>query len=119
MASKLKVPRGTTFAITVNYKRNGAAASLVGATVRFTVKSSEWDTSATDSTALITKNVTSHTDAANGISTITITPADTDDVTPGNYYYDIKVDEDSDGVTVYKIDEGRFVLDGSPTNRLA
>jgi hypothetical protein len=95
------------------------AASIAGSTILFTVKSVESDDDTTDSSALIAKNVTSHTDAANGISTITLLPADTRSLDPGNYYYSIKIDKASDDVTVYELDEGRFVLDGDPTNRAA
>lgn len=115
MANSLKVNRGTTFTIDFNYKKNGVASSLVGATVRFTVKSEEYDTATTDATALITKNVTSGD--VNGHAVITLNPADTATITPDKYYYDIKVQEA--GGAVYKVDEGRFILDGSPTNRLA
>lgn len=114
---KLTVDRGTTFTIDIVYKKNGVAATLSGATVRFTVKSVEYDTSTTDATAVITKNVTSHVDAPNGLSKITINPADTATLTPGKYLYDIKVAEG--GGAIYKIDEGTLKLDGSPTNRLA
>lgn len=114
--AKLKINRGTTYSRTVNYQENGVATSLVGSTVRFTMKSSEWDTSTTDSTALVTKNITTGT--SGGVAVITLTPADTATITPGEYPYDIKVDKGSLGTTVYKIDEGTIVLDGSPTNRL-
>lgn len=111
----LKIPRGTTYAIDVVYKKNGVAATLVGATIRFTVKAEEWDTDADDDpSGLIRKNVTSHTDAANGLSTITLTDTDTY-LDPDTYHYDIKVEEvDGD---IYKLDEGTVVIDGSPTNR--
>ena len=112
---KLTIDRGTTFTIGVLYKRNGVAESLVGATVRFTVKSAEFDTSTTDSTAIITKNVTDGN--AQGEATITIDPADTATLVPNKYYYDIKV-EQADG-QIYKIDEGTIKIDGSPTNRLS
>ena len=46
-------------------------------------------------------------------------PALTDELEPGTYHYDIKVDEQSNGQYVYKIDEGKVKLDGSPTNRLS
>lgn len=114
---KFTINRGTTFSIDIVYKKDGIAASLVGATIRFTMKSSEWDTNTTDTTAVVTKNVTSHTDAANGKSNITLNPADTSTLTPGKYYYDIKVAESTGAV--YKIDEGLITLDGSPTNRLS
>lgn len=112
----LKVNRGTTYTITYNHKIDGVATTLVGATVRFTMKSSEWDTDATDIAALITKNIT--TGSSSGVATITLTPTDTYQ-TPGKYYYDIKVDVNSDGVTIYKMDEGTVQIDGSPTNRTA
>jgi len=115
--AKLKINRGTTYSRTVNYQENGVATSLVGSTVRFTMKADEWDTDTDDSTALVTKNITSGT--SGGVATITLAPADTATITPGEYKYDIKVDKGSLGTTVYKIDEGTVVLDGSPTNRLS
>lgn len=115
MASSLKLTRGTTYTIGFAYQRNGTPASLVGATVRFTVKSSEYDSSTTDATAVITKNVTTGT--AGGTATITINPTDTATLEPGKYFYDIKVQEA--GGSIYKCDEGTIKLDGSPTNRLS
>lgn len=115
MSSKLTITRGTTYSLTFYYQDStGAALTLVGATVFFTVKSAEYDTDATDTTALISKTVTSHTNAAAGITTIALTPTDTY-VTPGNYYYDIKVKNAAGDI--YKMIEGRCVIDGSPTNR--
>ena len=114
---KFTIDRGTTFTIDIVYKKYGEPSSLVGGTVRFTVKTSEYDSNASDSSAVIIKNVTSHTDAVNGVSSITINPTDTATLTPGKYYYDIKVAEA--GGAVYKIDEGTIKLDGSPTNRLS
>lgn len=114
--AKLKVNRGTTYVITYNHLIDGVATSLVGSTVRFTMKSTEFDTDATDATALIVKDVTSGT--AGGEAIITLTPTNTYQ-TPGKYYYDIKVDVASDGATIYKMDEGTIIIDGSPTNRVA
>lgn len=115
--SSLKVNRGTTYTISLQYQKNGVNHTLVGATVRFTVKNSEFDANVTDSDALIKKNITSGN--ADGQADIVINPSDTATLTPGKYFYDIKVDENSNGINVYKIDEGRFDLDGSPTNRLS
>lgn len=112
--ANLRINRGTTYTMTYNHQVNGAAATLVGATVRFTMKSSEFDTDTDDSDALITKNVTNGT--SGGVATITLTPTDTYQ-TPGKYYYDIKVDVNSDGTTIYKMVEGTIKIDGSPTNR--
>ncbi len=115
--AKLKINRGTTYSRTVNYKVNGVPTTLVGATVRFTMKTAEYDSSTDDSTSVVKKNVTDGT--AGGVATITINPTDTNTLTPGKYYYDIKVDVNSNGATVYKIDEGTIELDASPTNRLS
>lgn len=111
----LNVNRGTTYTIDLQYQKNGVDTTLVGATVRFTVKEEEFDSDATDTTALVKKNVTDGNSA--GQATITLTPSDTATVEPGKYFYDIKVKEA--GGEVYKVDEGKFVLDGSPTNRLS
>ncbi len=113
--AKLIITRGTTYTIGINYQRNSVAETLVGATVRFTMKSAEFDTDTDDSDASVLKNVTDGD--ANGQATITINPSDTATLTPGKYFYDVKVQES--GGSVYKIDEGTVVLDGSPTNRLA
>ena len=112
--AKLKISRGTTYSINVAYSRNGVPATLVGATVRFTMKPVEYDESTTDATANVLKNVTDGT--VDGLATITIVPDDTATLIPNKYYYDVKV-ENADG-TIYKLDEGTVSLDGSPTNRL-
>jgi hypothetical protein len=111
--AQLKINRGTTYTIGISYKTNGVATTLVGATVRFTAKTTEWDTNTTDSAAVILKNVTNGD--SNGNATITINPSDTATLTPDKYFYDIKVQQ-ADG-KIYKIDEGTIKLDGSPTNR--
>ena len=113
--AQLKINRGTTYTINYLYQRNGTAASLVGATVRFTVKTAEFDTDATDTSATIVKNITDGD--SDGAATITIEPADTATLAPTKYFYDIKV-ETSTG-EIYKTDEGTIKLDASPTNRLS
>lgn len=113
--AQLKISRGTTYSINYTFQRNGVAASLVGATVRFTVKSTEYSADANDTDAAIVKNITNGT--ADGSAVITINPTDTALLTPTKYFYDIKV-KLPDG-EVYKTDEGTIKLDGSPTNRLS
>lgn len=115
--AKLKINRGTTYSRTVNYSVDGVPTTLVGATIRFTMKTAEYDTDATDATAVVLKNVTNGT--SGGVAVITLTPTDTATLSPGKYFYDIKVDVASNGATIYKLDEGTITLDGSPTNRLS
>ena len=109
----LNINRGTTYTIGLNYKKNGVPATLVGATVRFTVKTVEFDSDMTDTSAVISKDVTSGN--AQGEASIVINPADTASLAPGVYFYDIKVEEASGAI--YKVDEGKVKLDGSATNR--
>lgn len=110
----LKINRGTTYTIGLTYKKNGVATSLVGATVRFTVKTSEYSSDMTDSDATLQKDVTDGT--SEGEATITLDPADTKSLDPSaEYFYDIKIEEA--GGEIYKVDEGTIELDGSPTNR--
>jgi len=116
--ARINYNRGTSFSMDYQHFRNGEAATLTGATIFFTVKETEYDDSADDSTAIVQKTITSHDDAAAGLSSIELEPADIGvDVEPGKYYYDVKVKE-ADG-KIYKMLEGRFVLDGSPTNKVA
>lgn len=117
MASKtnLSVDRGTTYVISGTYKEGGVAADITGSAIRFTAKSVEWDASATDSTASITKSGVLVSPTA-GTYTITLTDVDTY-ITPGNYYYSIKI-ELASGV-IHKLVEGRLKIDGDPTNRTA
>lgn len=112
MAS-LSITRGTTYSIGIQYQKDGTNETLVGATVRFTMKDEEWDTDSDDTNAEVTKNVTDGN--SDGEATITLDPSDTADIEPGKYYYDIKVEEA--GGEIYKIAEGTIKLDGSPTNR--
>lgn len=115
--ARLKINRGTTYHLGYRHTVDGVPTSLVGATVRFTMKPAEWDASADDASAYITKDVIDGDDE--GHATITVLPADTATIVPNEYFYDIKVDVNSDGLEVYKMDEGTVELDGSPTNRLS
>lgn len=112
--AKLKINRGTTYIRTGTVRVDGELVNLNGATVAFTVKNVEYDSSVDDSSALIVKNITNGT--TDGKYEITILPTDTINLAPSKYYYDIKVK--LTGGEVFKIDEGTITLDGSPTNRL-
>lgn len=113
--NKITISRGTTYVISGAYEENGVAADITDAAIRFTVKEAEWDIDADDSDALITKSGVI-VSASGGTYTITLTDTDTY-VTPGKHYYDIKI-ELSSGI-IYKLVEGRCVIEGSPTNRTA
>lgn len=114
MADVLSVNRGTTYTITHNYLKDGTP-STDGATLFFTVKAVESDLDDTDASHLggLKKDI-----AMDGSTTqILLNPADTQDIVPGNYWYDIKILETAGAI--YRVDKGRFSLDASPTNRLS
>lgn len=115
--AKLKVDRGTTFRISGTVRKDGVIVSLIGATIRFTMKAVEFDEIMDDSTADVIKNITDGT--IDGAYTIVVLPIDTKDNIPGTYYYSTKVDVFSDGLEIYEIDEGTIKLDGDPTNRIS
>jgi len=97
------------------YESNGTTKRpLIGATVLFTVKPNAFDSDADDSDAVITKNITSHTDAATGLTKITLTDTDTA-VDPYNYFYSVRVQES--GGKVYLAQSGRLQISANTGNR--
>lgn len=113
----IKIDRGTSYAIGVVYTVNGVPTDITGSTVRFTMKDAEYDTDSDDSDATLKYDITNHSDPIAGESQIEFAPADTAELTPGTYYYDVKI-ELASGI-IRKISEGKIKLDGSPTNRLS
>lgn len=97
------------------YEADGVTErTLNGATVYFTAKRNKFDNSADDATAVILKTVTSHTDAVNGLTTISLSDTDTN-VDPQTYFYDIKVEESDN--KKYLAQTGLCQVVGTPTNR--
>jgi len=96
--------------------RNGNAVSLLGAVVEFSVKDNETDS---NDEALIyrtseyNQGVDIEDPPANGICTVEIPPELTEDLTPSNYYWDLKITFASGKVK--RPIRGRFVLDQSVT----
>ena len=109
MANKLQTYRENSMTITLTF----ADVDLTGATVYFTVKSAA-DSDTTDSSALIKKDITSHTDAVNGLTEIALLPADTD-IAVGKYKYDIKLKKADGQQTTTQV--GEFIVKEAITNR--
>lgn len=74
---------------TVNINLSFTDVDLTGSTVYFTCKPA-FDSDQSDAAALIKKDITSHTNPTQGLTTITLTPTDTA-VAAGKYGYDIKL----------------------------
>lgn len=77
------------------FTKDGAPINITDWTIYLTVKENMVDT---DANAKIKRDITTHTDAVNGKSLITLTSTETDLI--GNYYYsfDFKDDEGNEGV---------------------
>jgi hypothetical protein len=116
MASKITIYRGTTYPVVYKHQNAaGVAQDLTGTTLYFTVKPVVEDDSQDDSTAVIKKTVTSHSDPTNGLSGFTLTDVDTY-ITPGKYHFDFLV-EDASGKTDPPSVFGDFIVKGHPGNR--
>lgn len=85
---------------------------LTAAEALFTVKADQYDDSATDTTAIIKKDVT----LTSNSGTIEIENTDVaDTVEPGTYYYSIYIRMDNNDV--YPFANGKFKIVATPTNR--
>ena len=90
MASTLTIQRGVPFSATITVvDSDGNAYDLTGKTIFFTVKY-QTDTAATDTDALITKDISSHTTPAAGISALDLTAVQTL-IAVGTYKWDMKI----------------------------
>lgn len=116
MAQKIDVYRGTTYDFSYAHTdTTGAIVPLTGMTVYFTVKATKYDSDLSDTSALIQKTVTSHDDAANGLTSFTLDDTDTQ-VDPGKYFFDVIV-EDASGHAEPPSLIGTFNVLSKVTNR--
>lgn len=79
--------------------KEGNPINLTGATVYFTVKSA-YDADNTDTSAVIKKDITSHTSPTAGLTTLTLSETDTD-IAAGKYICDFKLKTASGAETNY------------------
>lgn len=89
----ISIKRGNDRNLRITVKKDDVAQDITGWTIYFAVKRKPNDT---DANAIISKVVTSHEDAANGVSVIEITGDDTRDEKVGYYHWDIRVKDDAD-----------------------
>lgn len=90
--SKLYIKRNNDKSYPITVTKDDVAVDITGWTIYFSVKENRNDS---DSDALIYKTISSHTDASNGESVISISASDTETVDPGEYYYDLLFIDDS------------------------
>lgn len=109
----LTAPRRDTFPIVVTVTSDGAAVDITGYTFFFTAKKCDTDT---DAQAVITKDVTSHTNPTGGVTTITLSSADTN-VDAMDYVYDIQMKDTSGNITTLVTPAGKFTIVQDITQR--
>lgn len=87
---------------------------MTGGTLYFTVKPTEYDSDAADTTGMPKATIPSFT-VGGTVASWTLTETDLY-IAPGTYYYDI-IFTDSTGASGPPILEGKFKIVGHPTNR--
>ena len=106
----LEYTRSTTFYFEHEYIKDGLD-STSGMTLLFTVKKPKYDTSATDTTAIISKTIPMN---GSPLTLIQISPDDVaDNVPPGTYNYSIHIKEtNGPPPIIYPGVSGTFILVG-------
>jgi len=93
LVENLIIVRGSSLSRQILYTdTSGSALDLTGKTIFFTIRKALDYTDSDDSSADFTKDITSHSNPAGGISTLELTETDTLTLVPGEYYYDLVVD---------------------------
>ena len=88
----ISIIKATDNSIDLTFTENGVAFDITGYLILFTVKA-ECKISKEDDEALITKNITVHSDPTHGKSTLDLTAEDTN-IPAGNYYWDLRLIKD-------------------------
>lgn len=95
MPNVLQIYKRDDVTYTLNFIDSaGDAINITGYTVFFTVKTLDTDT---DASALISKTVTTHSDAAGGESQVSLSASDTD-IATGVYIYDFQFKDGSGNI---------------------
>jgi len=111
--SQLSVFRGDDVTYNLSFKDgDDVAIDITDWTIFFTVKKNKLTP---DADADISKDITVHTSAVDGLSSIVLTDTDTN-IDPRVYWYDIQVKKD-DG-TISTVVKDKFVVKGDITRRI-
>ena len=109
MATKLSLRRGDSATYRLQFNDGTNPIDITGYTVFFTVKRRN-DYTSNDDLALIQKTVTSHTDAANGISDVVLSPVDTA-IEVSIYKYDFQFKTPTGDISTVEIGEYEILDD--------
>lgn len=112
MDNTITIIRGDDQSLDLTIKNaDGSAFNLTDCTVYFTVKKRFHDS---DTDAIIKKDVTVHTNAAGGLTTVELTKTDTT-IDARKYLWDIQVKDSSD--KIFSVVYGDFIVKHDVTNR--
>lgn len=107
----LEIARKTNKTYGIEFKKNGQSIDITNWTIYFTVKENIKDS---DAEAKIKKDIATHSDPINGKSIIPLRVEDTT-LPAGNYYYDIKIKDDSGNIKI--LISGRIKFTETVTQR--
>lgn len=109
----IHIPEKTTRVFELIFKKNNICVDITGWTIFFTAKVNLSDT---DEHAVISKTITTHEDALNGKTLISLTDTDTT-LTPKSYYYDIKYKDAESPENIGILFSGRLTIERAVTLR--
>ncbi len=94
----ISIYRGDSKTYNINFKdSDGVAIDITGYTIRFTVKENKTDA---QGDAIIAKEITSHSDPTNGVTSVSLSTSDTD-LTVKDYVYDFEMEDTSGNITTF------------------
>ena len=111
--TKLTIYRGDSKTYSLSFTDGTNPINITGYTIFFTVKAVT-DNATDDTNALITKTVTSHTDAANGLTSVVLSSTDTD-IIVGSHLYDFQYKTDTGEIAT--IEKGTYQVLEDVTKR--
>lgn len=88
----ISIIKGTDNSIKIKFTEAGQEVNITGYTILFTVKK-QCDINKDDDFALISKEITVHSDPTHGESTLNLSSTDTD-IDEGIYYWDLRLIKD-------------------------
>lgn len=113
MIGTITIPRGDDRSYNITIKdAEGAAINITGYTVFFTVKKIPTTNHPTDDNAVIKKVITSHVNAAQGITSVSLSRVDTK-IDPRTYNYDIQIKDAGGNIMSSGI--GEFIIEPEVT----
>jgi hypothetical protein len=107
--AKLSSRRGDSITYRLKFTDGSNAVDITGYTIYFTVKN-KTDNETDDTLAVITKDVTSHTDALNGITDVILSASDMS-IDVGAYKYDFQFKTGAGDISTVSLGEYEIIDD--------